>query len=184
MLGLDDLLKAINAIKNAPRTGWTLRGVPASIAESIAEHMYEAAFLSIILYSELARHGVKVDLGKTVLIAILHDVPEAYTGDIIKAIKDKIPYTKEIELNFIEEKIKVPVIVNLIREYIEKRSVEAALAKLAETLSTYVQAKRYVKMGYHDVKEIMDNTEREIEKMLNIQPISKISDFVKKEFLM
>lgn len=104
MLNLSVLLKATNAIKNTPRTGWTLRGVPASIAESIAEHMYEAAFLSIILYSELAKRGVKVDLGKTVLITILHDVPEAYTGDIIKAIKDKIPYTEEIELNFVEEK--------------------------------------------------------------------------------
>ncbi|RLG75304.1 MAG: phosphohydrolase [Thermoprotei archaeon] len=183
-MNVNSILKAINAIKNTPRTGWILRGVPAPIAESIAEHMYEAAFLSIILYSELAKRGVKIDLGETVLITILHDVPEAYTGDIIKAIKDKIPYTEEIELSFVEEKIKVPIIVNLIKEYIEKRSVEAVLAKLAETLSTYVQAKRYVKMGYHNVKEIMDNTEKEIEKMLNIPPISKISDFVKKEFLM
>lgn len=63
------------ALKDEPRRGWVLRQVEGP--ESVAGHAWGTALLCL-LFAESAG----VDAGRSVAIAVLHDVAEAETGDI------------------------------------------------------------------------------------------------------
>jgi len=81
---LGRLDKILLAIKNTPRTGWMLRGVPAAIAETIAEHLAESSILAIHISEKLASCGINVDVYKAAAIAAVHDIAEGVIGDIVK----------------------------------------------------------------------------------------------------
>lgn len=180
MDNLKELLRAINAVKATPRTGWMLRGVPATIAESIAEHMYEASIYGILLVEKLRNQGINVNLEHVLLMTIIHDFPEAYVGDIVKAVKERIPGTKEIEVEVMDSILKMPLFVNILKEYNRRETLEAKIAKLAETLATYVQAKRYVKIGFENAREIVNNAVNEIDNLIKEKPLNLLKEVIKK----
>jgi len=57
------------------------------------------------------------------------------------------------------------------------RTNEAKVAKLADRLSTYLQAIRYKKLGFN-VNEIIKTYDEEISKLLDIEPLNYIKDLV------
>ncbi len=73
---LDFLLQA-NRLKNTPRTGWAVRGVPNF--ESVADHSFGVALTALTL-SELV--PLELDREKILTMAILHDLAESVTGDL------------------------------------------------------------------------------------------------------
>lgn len=52
--------------------------------ESVAEHSYFVAFYSYLLWLETDREA---DLGKILLRALVHDMEESVTGDMLRAVK-------------------------------------------------------------------------------------------------
>jgi putative hydrolase of HD superfamily len=64
-------------LKQVPRTGWVLRGIPQ--AESVAEHSFGAAFTALVL-AEMVEPTL--DTTKVLTIALLHDLSESVTGDL------------------------------------------------------------------------------------------------------
>ncbi len=68
---LTDLL----ALKDEDRAGWVLRGI--ADPETVAGHSWGTALLAL-LYADAAG----VDRGEAVMMAVVHDVVEAETGDI------------------------------------------------------------------------------------------------------
>jgi len=170
---LTKLGKLIEALKSTPRTGWMLRGVPAAIAESISEHMNEAALLALLLGEKMVQKGVKIDVYYAAAIASSHDVSEAIVGDLVKVVTDLIgkQLKESIEIHALEKYIDNTIITRLVREYIEQKSIEAKLAKLAEQLATLMQGLRYYKQGY-DVSEIICSMTNSIEKAVREEPLS------------
>jgi putative hydrolases of HD superfamily len=75
-----DTLIALDALADLPRTGWLLRGVPAP--ESIAAHSHGVALVTMALIDAARAEGHEVDGERALRIALLHDAPEARTGDI------------------------------------------------------------------------------------------------------
>ncbi|MFO7546212.1 MAG: HD domain-containing protein [Trueperaceae bacterium] len=73
-LRIDLALRAM-ALKDEPRRGWVLRSVEAP--ESVAGHAWGTALLCL-LFADAAG----VDPGRSVAIAVLHDIAEAETGDV------------------------------------------------------------------------------------------------------
>lgn len=73
-LRIDVALRAM-ALKDEPRRGWVLRSVEAP--ESVAGHAWGTALLCL-LFADAAG----VDPGRSVAIAVLHDIAEAETGDV------------------------------------------------------------------------------------------------------
>ena len=71
------LLLDAHRLKRLPRTGWVMRGVAE--AESVADHSYGVAFISLIL-AEMVGQGV--DRAKLLTIALIHDLPESVIGDL------------------------------------------------------------------------------------------------------
>ena len=64
-------------LKRVPRTGWMMRGV--ACAESVAEHSYGVAFISLVL-SEMTEQPL--DRAKLLTIALLHDLSESVISDL------------------------------------------------------------------------------------------------------
>lgn len=74
---LCDLLLAAGRLKTTARTGWVQRGVPR--AESVADHSHGVAMAALLLCDLVEE---TVDRERVLLMAVLHDLPEAVTGDL------------------------------------------------------------------------------------------------------
>ena len=153
-----NLVKALGSLKNQTRLGWLIEGIPKSIAEDVAQHSFEATIYALIIGYELEKKGENIKKDKLLSMTLLHDLAEAFVGDVVKYLKDRIGGLKEqIEFEAIREQIKIDYIVNIYKEYIEGDSIEAKIARLADLLATYVQAKRYYNQGYKHVERILIN---------------------------
>ena len=77
------LSEQIALLKQTPRTGWLHRGVPQP--ESVASHSYGVIFWTWFLVYRAQQRGASPlpDLETALLLALLHDLPEAGTGDLV-----------------------------------------------------------------------------------------------------
>lgn len=71
-----ELMHIIERLKTQTRTGWVNVKVPGRV-ESIADHMYRMAMLSL-----LSEEDEELDIAKCVQMAVVHDLAEALVGDI------------------------------------------------------------------------------------------------------
>jgi hypothetical protein len=69
-----NFLIEIHKLKETPRTGWVLMKVKNP--ETIAEHIFQTAFLAWLLGREKG-----LNVGKIIKIALSHDLCEVYAGD-------------------------------------------------------------------------------------------------------
>ena len=76
------LAKQGETLKRVHRTGWSLAGVNEVRPESVGEHSYGVALLSLLISKELIENRFHVDLSKVTSMALIHDLPEALTSDI------------------------------------------------------------------------------------------------------
>jgi putative hydrolase of HD superfamily len=72
----------VRGLKELKRTGWVIKGVKSP--ESVADHSF---MLAVLAYAYSRRLGLKTD--KCVKMALLHDICEAYSGDIPSRIRAK-----------------------------------------------------------------------------------------------
>ena len=79
-------LTSLLALDRIPRTGWLLNGVEDP--ESIAGHIVSTAHLILALGPEV---DPPLDVDRALALAIVHDSPEAWTGDLPKHVSDGLP---------------------------------------------------------------------------------------------
>jgi len=133
-----------NQLKRTIRTGWTQHGV--ANAESVADHTFGVCFTTLILASELP---IPLDLGKTLSMAILHDIPEALTSDIPAPAWRYLPEgSKQLAeekafKQIFESKDGGSEIQTLWREMKEEQTTEARLVHDADKIDLYLQALVY-----------------------------------------
>lgn len=75
-----DTVIGLDTLADLPRTGWLLRGVRP--CESIADHSYGVALVVMLLVDALRAEGQEVDGERALRMALVHDAPEACTGDV------------------------------------------------------------------------------------------------------
>src|SRR5215217_4791134 len=76
------LAQFASKLKSVPRTGWLDRGVPALGVESVADHSMGVALLAWACALQRRADGVDIDPERVLMLAILHDLAEAETGDL------------------------------------------------------------------------------------------------------
>lgn len=69
-----DFMKAAESLKSVTRTAWTSEGR----RESTAEHSWRLALMAAVFLEEFPQ----LDKYKVILMALIHDMGEIYTGDI------------------------------------------------------------------------------------------------------
>lgn len=128
-------------LKRTPRSGWQFLD---GGSESVAEHVFRTAMIAFVL----ARIDATVDADKVLRLALVHDLPEARTGDLnyvnqkyttadeAKAAADMtrgLPFADELE--------------ELMAEYRDESSPEAVLAHDADQLEMLLELKEKIDAG-------------------------------------
>ena len=81
-----DFIRVVNSLEAIPRGGFVISGVQN--AESVQAHSHGVA-LTALLLAEM--EGTPFDRGRLLLMALLHDVAESRTGDIILRFQHYFP---------------------------------------------------------------------------------------------
>ncbi|MEM9379729.1 MAG: HD domain-containing protein [Planctomycetota bacterium] len=82
---LDALLELL-ALDDLPRTGWLLRGVRSP--ESVAGHILGVGYVALAL---APRVDPPLDLARVLAMALVHDAPEARSGDLPQPAARHLP---------------------------------------------------------------------------------------------
>lgn len=140
------LLLQANRLKQTPRTGWALRGIPAP--ENVASHSYGAAFTALALSEVIPG---EFDLGRLLALAILHDLPEGTSSDIPAPAWEYVAagVKKATEDKIMDEILSSETDTSLLRsiwsEWQDGVSDEARLVDDADKIDRYLQAMVYEK---------------------------------------
>lgn len=152
--------------KELPRQGFIALGFKRNEADSVAAHSWTCAMLVYMLATELKKQGQKVDVDRAIKMALFHDMAETIVGDVGTFVKGM---AKGAFAPIEEEGLKWLVadlptrdeMVELVEEYMERKTLEARICKVADNLDALAQAKgvpaavpalKYFKEVYHITK--------------------------------
>ena len=131
-----NLLFEIRILKDIIRSGYPFLGTGR---ESIAEHTFTAAFVCFVM----ARMEEGIDRERLISMALVHDIPEARTGDLnyvqkkyATADEEKAVADLTRDLPFGED------IRSLIQEFNEGKTREAQLVRDADQISFIMELKK------------------------------------------
>jgi putative hydrolase of HD superfamily len=145
-------------LRNVPRVGWLIRGVPASVAEDVASHSHLVSLIALGLVLKVRECGLSLDGEKALAMAVIHDVPEAVSGDLPRPVKERLGGMARM----VEEEALLQLglggLLPLYRELEDSGSVESILVRVADDLATYLRGVYYLSQGYRDVADIVENT--------------------------
>src|SRR3989338_5736656 len=152
--------------KELPRQGFIAMGFKRAEADSVAAHSWTTAILAYLLAIELKKEGVKIDAEKTLKMALFHDMAETIVGDVGTFVKGMAkgafaPIEEEGLKWLVSDIPNKNEIIELVEEYMQRKTVEARVCKVADNLDALAQAKgvpgaasalKYFKEVYHITK--------------------------------
>ena len=149
--------------KELPRQGFIALGFKRNEADSVAAHSWTTSILVYFLASELAKNGVKIDINKAVKMALFHDMAETIVGDVGTFVKSMAkgafaPIEEEGLKWLVSDLPSKEEVVQLVEEYMHRKTIEARVVKVADNLDALAQVKgvpaaessiKYFKEVYH-----------------------------------
>ena len=141
-------------------------GFKRAEADSVAAHSYTTAVLAYFLAVELKKEKIKIDPEKTLKMALFHDMAETIVGDVGTFVKGMAkgafaPIEEEGLKWLVADLPTKDEIITLVKEYMERQTIEARVCKVADNLDALAQAKgvpaalpalKYFKEVYHITK--------------------------------
>ncbi|MFC7393620.1 HD domain-containing protein [Scopulibacillus cellulosilyticus] len=130
-------IKEIERLKNNTRTAWTSKGK----RESIAEHSWRLTMFCMVL----EEHFQDIDFGRVLRLSLIHDLGEAYEGDISATVHaDSETKLKKEEDALIRLTGSLPEktqqkFMALWQEYNKGETKEAKLVKALDKIETIIQ---------------------------------------------
>ncbi|MBS6116922.1 MAG: HD domain-containing protein [Clostridiales bacterium] len=137
-----DFIKAAEGLKSVTRTAWSSTGR----RESTAEHSWRLALLAAVFLEEFSQ----LDKYKVILMALIHDMGEIYTGDISANSVFSSKEKEEAERRDIQEVFRMlpdrhrDFYISLWEEYESGVTPEARFVKAfdkGETILQHIQGK-------------------------------------------
>ena len=142
MKNIINLLFEANILKEIPRSGYQFLGAGK---ESIAEHTFSTVMIAFVM----SKIETDVDALKLISMCLVHDLPEARTGDLNTVHKQ---YVTADESQAVRDTVKnLPFgssMVDLIQEFNAGQTREAQLAHDADQLALILDLKSLVDIGY------------------------------------
>ena len=135
--------KEINKLNTIVRTGWLNRNVPLERLESVGEHIFTMALLSL---ATIDKYNLKLNVEKVLKMILIHELGEIDVGDIA------LPNEEEAKKKYIGELACVTRICNVLeedwmldlwKEFEEKQTDEAIFVYKMDKLQAVMQAKYY-----------------------------------------
>jgi 5'-deoxynucleotidase len=160
-----DILKHIHnrALAHIPRFSST----PQHFTESVAEHSFYTAYFTSLMCFLVKQAGEQVNAEKAITMALLHDIEETFSGDILGPFKHYSPEVKEAINKVNQETIQhafADLPENLKEHYLgvwkeegERKTLEAQIVKVADTLSLIAKCGEEVQVGNQFFQEMYDS---------------------------
>jgi len=154
MKKLTDFFYEVGQLKRVKRSGFWLINI--NNPESVAEHSQRTAVVGYFL-AKLE----KVDVQKVVLMCLFNDLHETRLNDLHKVGHRYIDFRKAENqahkeqlngLNGLGDEL-----FSILTEFQDRKSPEALIARDADLLENAIQAKEYIKIGYKDAQNWIDN---------------------------
>lgn len=145
---------------------------PQHFSESVAEHSFYVTYFATILVQLLKESGENIDSEKAMTIALIHDMEEMFSGDILTPFKHHNEHVSQAIRKVNEEMI--PEAFEGLPEALKKRFVafweedarqetkEAELVKIADKLALISKCYEEMRAGNTFFEPIY---ERELEKL-------------------
>ena len=139
---LVEFLETAGRLKRTPRAGWVDVGIQQP--ESVADHTFRTSIVCMI-YADMEG----LDQLKLLRMALIHDLPEAITGDLTPSKKtEEIKGREDAAINHIlgllPKKQREKYLIDW-NEYREGKTKEAKAVRQLEKLEMALQAKEYEK---------------------------------------
>jgi 5'-deoxynucleotidase YfbR-like HD superfamily hydrolase len=154
----------LNHLKQLYRQGWLRVGLSKEKCESVAEHSFGVALLCLFLTDS---YFPEADASKVVRIALLHDLGEAYVGDITPHDKVSREEKLQAEQQAVERILaKLPrgaEYVALWEEYEHGTSFEARLVRQVDRLEMGLQATIYEHQDAGDLSQFFASVHKALE---------------------
>lgn len=142
---LDSLL-ALQSLEYLPRLGWAQHGI--ANPESVAAHSFGVATIALALCSKVEP---PLDRARVLSMAVAHDLPEAWLGDLPKSAKNLLPKGLKTEAELrAAEALLAPFSEEVreeFREYLEHETREARFVKLCDGLQLGLRVLAYRRAG-------------------------------------
>lgn len=150
-----EALIALLPLDDLPRTGWVLRGIESP--ESIAGHILGVAHVALALSPQVSPG---LDLGRVLAMALVHDAPEAITGDLPQPASRRLPAgAKEAMEASAARELLGPLstaAADAYSEYIDQGTREARFVKACDRVQLGVRLLAYELAGRRRLDEFWD----------------------------
>ena len=166
---LADIINVVDTLLNTPRIGWIQRGVSGGTAETVGDHTLLTSYLALIICNSVKGAGINLDLGKCIIMALIHDAHEALMGNVGNNVRSMISNWRDLEVQVFRSLGFPDYLNDYFREYRYESSVEGKVVNLADKLATYMRACFYSMIGY-DTSELINNYQELISKIMSELP--------------
>lgn len=158
--GTVELVRRALALKDTPRKGWLRAGVARP--ESVAEHSWGVGLLALAV----AESRPHLDRARLLELALVHDLAEAVTGDLVPGDyadrAEKLGREREAMESLVEW-APLPLrrrLLDRFEEYATSASEEARLVHELDKLEMAFQADRYRAQGVRDVGDFLESADK------------------------
>ncbi len=142
-----NLLFEANILKKIPRSGYHFLGAGK---ESVAEHSFSVSFIAFVM----AQMEPDVDALRLIAMCLVHDLPEAKTGDLNYVQKKYVIADENKAMNEITRKLPFgTTLSDLLAEYNARESMASKLAHDADQLALILDLKALSDIGYEPPKK-------------------------------
>jgi putative hydrolase of HD superfamily len=145
-------LLALQPLHDLPRTGWILRGIDDP--ESVGDHVLSTAFVVLAL---APRVDPPLNLERALALALVHDVPEALTGDLPRTASMLLPPGAKAAMEGeAARRLLAPLsrtALDLWNECAAKESREARFVHVCDRLQLGLRLVAYARAGRRGLEE-------------------------------
>jgi putative hydrolase of HD superfamily len=148
-------LLVLQPLEWLPRTGWVMKGLAAP--ETIAGHVLGACHVVLAIGPRLEP---AIEVQRALALALVHDAPEALTGDWPRTAARFLPEgtkarTEEAAAREVLGKLS-PLAIELFVEYRAQATREARFARICERLQLGVRLAGYRRLGIGGLEEFAE----------------------------
>ena len=130
------------------------------ISESVAEHSYFVAVLTLKLHDDY-----KFNLEKALKMSLIHDIPELHLSDVTHDVKRNFPKLAEevVKAEYVIMKERYPQWYSTFKHFEDQDSPEALAVKMADNLSCVQYATAEMELGNKGyMKEVATNAAKRV----------------------
>lgn len=172
-----DMIRFIFEQHNRLSCIFRFNNVPRLAPQSVAEHSYRVAFLSMLIADDLIDRGMLVDKLRLLEMGMLHDIEEIVSGDIIKILKQG-RFKKELDKLNEQNASGITCLLGtrgdeyfaLWKEAKDGRTLEAKVIGFCDMVDRIVYCLKEAHLGNNYLRELLEFEAKRLHDWISVLP--------------